>query len=216
MTILTFDAVHVEPMRGALTLQCTAGQHIAVVGPIGSGKSELLRTAVGASTNKQGNLWLNHVNLRALDAVGCARHGVSYAPQVGGAFGDLSAIENLRLAWESASSRRKRRRWRDALAAAVAVMPALELFLRRYARDLSGGQLRIVSIIRAWIVDPIVLVLDEPLNGLDAAARRQVHSLIDEFCRGGGIAIGAYQSGDAHGTAHVGVALAPDSIPMIS
>lgn len=190
--MLTVDNLCVDPIPGTMNWSIVPGDCVAIVGVIASGKSVLLHSLVDRRHRCHGTVRLGETLVGEQGAIHAARQGIAFAPQHGGTFRDLTAEENLRFGWEHGRIRRKRA-WRIALAEAVYAFPAIEPTLGRFARDLSGGQQRITSLLRAWIGQPRLLLLDEPVTGLDAANRGQLATLLATYCADGGMAVTSYQ-----------------------
>jgi osmoprotectant transport system ATP-binding protein len=152
-------------------LVCERGQTHVLIGPSGCGKSTLLRMIVGLVTPDTGNVRVDGVTVQA-DSLAAVRRRIGYMIQEGGLFPHLSARDNaaimpryLRWPAEKAAARV------DELARLTHLTPAL---LARYPRQLSGGQRQRVSLMRALMLDPTVILLDEPLGDLDPMIRAEL------------------------------------------
>ncbi len=141
------------------------GQSIAIIGPSGAGKSTLLALLAGLDSPTSGAVWLNDVELSALDEDG--RAGLRNA-EVGFVFQSfhllqsLTAIENVMLPLELNGAPDARDKARAAL-----VEVGLEHRLGHYPRQLSGGEQQRVAIARAFVTSPSILFADEPTGNLD-------------------------------------------------
>ena len=166
------------------------GETIALVGPNGSGKSTLVSTLAGLERPSAGRIALDG---EVLDDVPTGVHVAPEHRRIGVVFQDLllfphlSARENVAFGPRARGSDRA-----DAHRRAAAALERLGLGSRLDARprDLSGGQAQRVALARALIVEPRLLLLDEPLSALDVGARAEVRDAIrDELSRFDGVRI---------------------------
>jgi zinc transport system ATP-binding protein len=185
-----------DPVLDQVSLHVDAGEFIALVGPNGSGKSTLVRILVGLLTPNAGEVRLFGEPPRRL--TNRARLGyVPQRPQIAGALPatvtELVAAGRLaRRGWW----RRPRRADHVAIAEAIEAV-ALSDLARRPIRELSGGQQQRVLIAKALAAEPELLVLDEPIAGVDAEAQRLfrdalVHMVRD---RGGAVVLVSHELG---------------------
>ena len=167
--------------RGPLALDGVSliahpGEVIAVVGPNGSGKSTLLRAVAGFIAPEAGTVSQDRASLTGLAPHQRAARGIAYAPARGRILAALSVWDNLVIgAW----LRRDREAVARDLARVFEWFPALEARPRRPAGALSGGDRQLLAFGRILMSAPRVLLLDEPLAGLDAGERRRVVSAIN-------------------------------------
>ena len=159
-----------------VSFQIAAGESVAVVGASGAGKSTLLALLAGLDEPSTGAVWLEGIELSALDedgrAAARARH-VGFVFQSFHLIPSLTALENVMLPLELAGRA-------DARAGAREVLRqvGLESRLRHYPRQLSGGEQQRVAIARAFVTRPSVLFADEPTGNLDTATGARVIQLL--------------------------------------
>jgi zinc transport system ATP-binding protein len=178
---LTF-AYDGEPAVSGVDLSVEPGQFVALVGPNGSGKSTLLRLLLGVLEPSAGSVRLLGEDPRSLRE----RWRVGYVPQRPGLDRDLPAtVEEV-----VAAGRLARRGWwrRPTAEDREAVTHALESvglsgLRRRPVGELSGGQQQRVFIAKAFASEPVLLVLDEPVAGIDAESQRLFRESLTHLVR---------------------------------
>jgi branched-chain amino acid transport system ATP-binding protein len=156
-----------------VTLEARPGKVTALLGPNGSGKSTCLRVLYGFLPPRAGRVTLGERDLTGLPVEERLAAGIALLPQGRSIFPQLTVEENLRLgAWLL-------RRRRAALRAAVDAMfdryPSLAKLRRNQAGSLSGGQARLLEFGRTLILDPAIVLVDEPSVGLAPVLVGQVY-----------------------------------------
>jgi branched-chain amino acid transport system ATP-binding protein len=156
-----------------VSLQLGKGQIVAVIGPNGAGKTTLLTAAIGFLPCA-GRVWLDGRDVSRLEVEERAERGLCLAPEKRELFGEMSVIDNLRLgAW----LRRDAEIDRD-LAAAFDRFPRLAERRKQRASTLSGGERQMLTLARAMMMRPRVLMLDEPSLGLAPLIVREIFRAI--------------------------------------
>jgi branched-chain amino acid transport system ATP-binding protein len=143
-----------------LTLAVRGGEVLCVMGRNGAGKSTMLRTIMGQVPARGGTVLLDGQRIDGLPAHEVPRRGVGYVPQGRRLFGELTVAENIEI---GLMTRGKGAATRDGV---LGLFPRLRERLRQEARTLSGGEQQMLAIARALCVEPKVLLLDEPTEGL--------------------------------------------------
>ena len=159
-------------LRG-ISLEVGAGEIVYLVGRNGAGKTTTFRTVMGFRAPASGTIELMGTSIVGRRPFEIARAGVGFAPEESEVFADLTVAENIAMpTWTRASGRSPDER----IAVAYQVFPKLAQYRERGGAQLSGGERKMVSIARALALDPKLLLLDEPTEGLSPAV---VPSIID-------------------------------------
>jgi branched-chain amino acid transport system ATP-binding protein len=143
-----------------VSLGARGGEVTCIMGRNGAGKTTLLRAIMGQVRASSGTIRLNGTELQSLPAHEVPRHGIGYVPQGRRLFSDLTVAENITIGLmtrnHGAATREK----------VLTLFPRLRERLDQRAGTLSGGEQQMLAIARALCLEPSVLLLDEPTEGL--------------------------------------------------
>jgi len=159
-----------------------AGEVVGLLGRNGVGKTTLLSTIIGWVRPTAGSIALNGTELGGLPTHRIARAGVAIVPQGRRVFAPLTVANNLRIAVPRGGSQR----W--TLERVYEIMPRLAERRRNRGDQLSGGEQQMLAIARALLLDPALLLLDEPSDGLAPAVVEQVMEIVVGL-RGEGLSV---------------------------
>jgi len=167
------------------------GGRLAVIGPNGAGKTTLFRLISGEMRASDGTISLFGEDVSRVSERARARRGIARTFQVSNLFADLSVLDNVRIAAQAGSARPRRFWWpvgeRDAYTIRAKEMLERVGLANRGAdpvADLSHGEQRQLEIAMALVVEPRLLLLDEPAAGLSAAERRVLRELLEDLPAG--------------------------------
>ena len=165
-----------------VSLSVGSGELVCVVGPNGAGKTTLIEAIAGLNRLAAGRLTIDGQDLAQLPRHRFCDCGIAIVPEGRRLFAGLTVRENL----EIGGFRRAARPLREAtLERVLQVFPALEAKLPDLAATLSGGQQQMVSIARALMAQPRLLLLDEPSLGLAPAIVQEMFAAIRQINRDG-------------------------------
>jgi sodium transport system ATP-binding protein len=159
-----------------VSFRAADGQITGLLGPNGAGKSTTLRMLYGVLTPDGGNTWIDGIDIRG--ETSSARRRLGVLPHAAGLYGNLTARENIEYFGALYGIERAQLAARTAELARALDMHA---FLERRVKGFSQGQRIKVALARALIHDPPNLVLDEPTNGLDVMAIRNLRDILREL-----------------------------------
>jgi branched-chain amino acid transport system ATP-binding protein len=150
---------NVQVLRG-VSLALAPGEVLCLLGRNGAGKTTTLKAIMGLVRPRAGRVLLGDVELSALPAHDVPKHGIAYVPQGRRLFAELTVEENLTL---GLMTRNHGHETRDRI---LSLFPVLRERLQQRSGTLSGGEQEMLAVARALCLEPKVLLLDEPTEGL--------------------------------------------------
>jgi branched-chain amino acid transport system ATP-binding protein len=181
-SVLLLDDVHVyygpRHVLQGVTLGVGAGEVVGLIGRNGAGKSTALRSIIGLKKPKPGRVLFEGVDVTPLAPHIIARLGVGLVPQGGGIFPDISVIENVMF-----SPVKRHGDWNAKRV--LELFPRLEERRNQRGRNLSGGEQKMLAVARALVMNPKLLLMDEPSEALAPMFVREVGRIIREIAKSG-------------------------------
>ena len=169
----------VNILNGA-NLYANKGELIGIIGPNGAGKSTLLKSIFGLVHVREGTIHLNGEDITGLKANKLVAKGVGFVPQNNNVFPSLSIEENLQMGLYQEPSK-----FDERLEFVVDIFNELGKRLKQRAGSLSGGERQMVAMGRALMMDPQVLLLDEPSAGLSPVRQDEAFIRVSDINKAG-------------------------------
>jgi branched-chain amino acid transport system ATP-binding protein len=168
------------PIVEDVSIAVPAGKITAIVGPNGAGKSTLLKALCGVLKMSRGDVYVRGSKTTNMLPEKLVRRGLSYVPQVSNIFPDLTVRENLEM-----GGYLRRHGLNGRIDELCELFPDLSRALRRRAGLLSGGQRSMLAMARGLMLEPAVLLLDEPSAGLSPLLQGTVWEQIEKVAATG-------------------------------
>jgi ABC-type branched-subunit amino acid transport system ATPase component len=189
MPLLKVDAVSAgygdsEILRG-VSIEVGAGEIVSIIGPNGAGKSTLMKTIFGLLHPRQGTIHLDDKDISRSTPYQIVELGMCYVPQVANVFTDLTVEENL----EMGGFVLKERNLEPRKERIYELFPRLKERRRQRAGKMSGGERQMVAMGSALMLDPKLVLLDEPSAGLSPKMVELIFERIAHINRNNGPAI---------------------------
>jgi ABC-type branched-subunit amino acid transport system ATPase component len=187
-----------------VSINVKSGEIISIIGPNGAGKSTLLKTIFGLLKPRHGKVTFKEWNITGLKPNMVVRKGISYVPQVDNVFPSMTIHENLEMGAFIRNDDYSQR-----LREVYELFPVMAERKKQKVGQLSGGQRQMVAMGRALMLDPQVLLLDEPSAGLAPVLVSGIFEKIKEInATGVAIIIVEQNAREALAMAHHGYVLA--------
>ncbi len=161
-------------------LYANKGELVGIIGPNGAGKSTFLKAIFGLVQVRGGSITLNGEDITGLKANKLVSRGVGFVPQTNNVFPSLTIEENLQMGMFQDA-----KRFDERLEFVTGIFAELGKRLKQRAGSLSGGERQMVAMSRALMMDPAVLLLDEPSAGLSPARQDEAFIRVSEINKAG-------------------------------
>ncbi len=156
-----------------VSLHVDAGEIVVIIGPNGAGKSTAMKAVFGLLNLNSGSISLDATNITNMRPEQVVKHGVCYVPQMSNIFPSLSVEENLEM-----GAYLRDDDFRPRLEEIYRLFPPLREKRKQVAGALSGGQRQMVAMGKAMMLEPKILLLDEPTAGLSPKYRSEIFSIV--------------------------------------
>ena len=178
--VLTIDDIHcgygeTEILHG-VSLRVRQGEIVVIIGPNGAGKSTAMKSVFGLVNVTGGSVRLGDEDITALPPDRVVRRGVCYVPQTSNVFPNLSVEENLEMGGYVRTDDLRPR-----ISEIYDIFPPLRDKRQQPAGTLSGGQRQMVAMGKALMLEPRILLLDEPTAGLSPLFRGEIFKVVKQI-----------------------------------
>jgi branched-chain amino acid transport system ATP-binding protein len=188
--MLVLEDVHTyygkSHILSGVSIEVSPGEVVGVLGRNGVGKSTTLKTIMGLVRPSEGRVWFEGRDITSLAPHKLAHAGIAYVPEDRRIFRLLTVLENLRTGLDRSSVPAERRQ--ELLEKVYASFPVLRERRNQVGGTLSGGEQQMLAIARAMMLEPKIILLDEPTEGLMPRMVSQIREII-EILHQDGVAI---------------------------
>ncbi|MEM3631141.1 MAG: ABC transporter ATP-binding protein [Nitrososphaerota archaeon] len=151
---------------------------VFLLGPNGAGKTTLIKSIVGIAKIFNGEIFFNGKNITNISLNRIIKEGIGYVPQLDNVFTDLTVKENLEI---GAYILKDRKKFEDLLNNVFDIFPELSNLRNKKVETLSGGERQMLALARAMIIEPKLLILDEPTANLAPKILKDFYNKIIEL-----------------------------------
>ncbi len=159
-----------------ISLEINTGEIVVVIGPNGAGKSTAMKAVFGLLRLSGGSVHLAGEEITNMDPAQVVNKGVCYVPQTNNVFPTLTVQENLEM-----GAYIRKDDFRPRLLEIYEMFPPLAEKKKQVAGELSGGQRQMVAMGKALMLEPTILMLDEPTAGLSPIYRNEIFQIIRQI-----------------------------------
>ena len=165
-----------------VSLEVAPGEIVGIIGPNGAGKSTLLKTIFGYLPPFEGSVRFEGAMLAGQSPDRIMRRGIGYVAQAGGIFADMSVHENLELGGDSLGSSRAAARSIEKI---YDRFPRFRERARQRAGSMSGGEQRALAVARTLVIEPRLIILDEPSAALSPRFIDEIYGTLADLNKSG-------------------------------
>tara|TARA_B100001123_G_scaffold392136_1_gene471052 strand:- start:6416 stop:7120 length:705 start_codon:yes stop_codon:yes gene_type:complete len=180
MAVLSLDRVSggygESDILHEVSMDIDAGEIVVVIGPNGAGKSTAMKAVFGLLRLSGGSVWLDGEEVTGMEPAQVVEKGVCYVPQTNNVFPTLSVQENLEM-----GAYIRKDDYRPRLKEIYEMFPPLAEKRKQQAGQLSGGQRQMVAMGKALMLEPKILMLDEPTAGLSPIYRNEIFQIVRQI-----------------------------------
>jgi len=166
-----------------VSLYVRKGERVGILGPNGAGKTTLINTIIGIADIKAGKVFFNGEDITKLPPHKKVEKGIVVIPEGRRLFPKMTVLENLRTA--ALTTVKAKRNYEKNLDFVFSLFPRLKERLNQKSSTLSGGEQQMLAIARGLMMEPLIMLLDEPSQGLAPILVEKVYEALDEMSKRG-------------------------------